>query len=124
MFPQIIFRRERRAATWPSGCKFFSIFFLVLKSRKRVAEPYPCFQHIFKISTRWQVNRSDKDRLFAYSWFYVLVLRCVQRNPPESIYCHSLFSHSFVKKFSDNGMLCLALVVLFSSGQYHPEFNI
>ena len=37
-------RRERRSATWPGGRKFF-IFFLVLQSRKRVAEvaePHPC----------------------------------------------------------------------------------
>ena len=41
VFRRVLYRRERRAATWPGESKFFFIFLLVLpvQSRKRLAEP-------------------------------------------------------------------------------------
>ena len=44
VFRRVLYRRERRAATWLGESKFFFIFFLVRQSRKRVAEPHPCKQ--------------------------------------------------------------------------------
>ena len=45
MFRRVLYRREGRAATCLGESKFF-IFFLVLQSRKRLAEPHPWFQVI------------------------------------------------------------------------------
>ena len=42
---------------------------------------------------------------------------------PNPFTVHRLFSHGFVEKFSNNAMLCVSLVLLFSSGQYRLEFN-
>ena len=40
VFGLVLYRRERRAATWPGESKFF-VFFLVLQWRNLVAEPHP-----------------------------------------------------------------------------------
>ena len=43
---------------------------------------------------------------------------------PNPFTVHRQLSHGFVEKISNNGMLFVSLVVLFSSGQYRLEFNL